>query len=70
MHIYFRFAVFDASKSRNNFGIGFSSSFIFLVWTVWGGFILHMLLSNYLAVLIQPTFEKPIDTIEDILGEY
>ena len=29
-----------------------------------------MLLSNYLAVLMKPTYEKPIDTVGDALGEH
>ena len=40
---------------------------MFIVWAIWGGFILHILLSNYLAVLIQPTYNKPIKTVDDVL---
>ena len=58
----------DTSKSHKNFNFGFSSAFACLVWVVWGGFILHMLLSNYLAVLMKPVYDKPIGTIDDVLG--
>ena len=40
---------------------------IFLMWCVWGGFLLHILECNYLTVLLAPVYEKPIDTAEDIL---
>ena len=59
-----------SSYSSANVGFGLSSSFAFLMWAIWGGFILHMLLSNYLAVLMKPTYEKPIDTVGDALGEH
>ena len=49
-----------------SFGVG--SNIGFIVWAIWGGFILHMLLSNYLAVLMKPTFNKPIRTVEDVLA--
>ena len=64
----FRVRVMLSNISTKNFDIGFSSTFAFLVWSIWGGFILHMLLSNYLAVLTQPTYEKPIRTLDDLLA--
>ena len=50
--------------------VGFSSTIIFFVWSVWGGFILHMMLSIYLAVLTMPGYDKPIRNIDDVLGWY
>ena len=38
-----------------------------MVWAVFGGFILHFLMSNYLTVLVKPTYEKPIETLEDMI---
>ena len=32
-----------------------------------GGFLLHILECNILATLLKPTYEKPIDTAEDII---
>ena len=64
----FRVRVMLSNISPKNFDIGFSSTFAFLVWSIWGGFILHMLESNYLAVLTQPTYEKPIRTLDDFLA--
>ena len=32
-----------------------------------GGMIVHFIGSNYLAVLIQPSYEETIDTIEELL---
>ena len=48
--------------------VGFSPTIVFFVWSIWGGFILHMMLSNYLAVLTKPTYDTPIRNIDDVLG--
>ena len=64
----FRVRMMLTNISINNIDIGFSSAFAFLIWSVWGGFILHMLLSNYLAVLTQPNYEQPIKNIDDFLA--
>ena len=39
----------------------------FLLWSVAGGFLLHILECNYLTVLVKPTYEKPVDSAEDII---
>ena len=38
-----------------------------LVWGIGGGFILYFLTSNFLTILLKPSFEKPIRTISDLL---
>ena len=38
-----------------------------LVWGIGGGFILYFLTSNFLTILLKPSFEKPINSIEDML---
>ena len=38
-----------------------------LVWGIGGGFILYFLTSNFLTILLKPSFEEPIRTIEDML---
>ena len=40
---------------------------VFTIWAVFGGFILHFLLSNYLTVLLRPRYESPVDTAADII---
>ena len=40
---------------------------VLLLWCVWGGFLLHILECNYLTVLLKPTYEKPIDSLEDVI---
>ena len=40
---------------------------MFLVWAIFGGFISHFLLANYLSVLLRPDFEKPVETAEDLI---
>ena len=49
------------------FNFGFASNMVVLLWCVCGGFLLHMLESNYLTMLLKPTYGKPVDTMEDIL---
>ena len=34
---------------------------------MFGGFILHFLLSNYLTVLLRPRYEEPVDTAADLI---
>ena len=40
---------------------------VLLLWCVCGGFLLHMLECNYLTILLKPSYEKPVDTVEDVL---
>ena len=44
-----------------------ASNLVFTIWAVFGGFILHFLLSNYLTVLLRPSFEEPVDTASDLI---
>ena len=46
---------------------GRSNKFVYTIWAVFGGFILHFLLSNYLSVLLGPSYEKPVDTTADLI---
>ena len=45
----------------------YASNFVFTIWAVFGGFILHFLLSNYLTVLLRPKYEKPVETTADLI---
>ena len=38
------------------------------MWSVCGGFLLYFLTSNYLAVLIKPSYQKPVETSEDVIA--
>ena len=40
---------------------------VFTIWAVFGGFILHFLLCNYLTVLLRPSFEEPVETAADLI---
>ena len=64
----FRVRMMLSNISIKNIDIGFSSTLALLIWSIWGGFILHMLLSNYLAVLTQPNYEQPIQNLDDFLA--
>ena len=44
-----------------------ASNLIFTIWAVFGGFILHFLLSNYLTVLLKPSYEEPVETAADLI---
>ena len=35
---------------------------------MFGGFILHFLLCNYLTVLLRPRYEEPVETAEDLIN--
>ena len=35
---------------------------------MFGGFILHFLLSNFLTVLLKPSYEKPVESAADLIN--
>ena len=45
-----------------------TSNLIYTIWAVFGGFILHFLLCNYLTVLLRPSYEKPVETAADLIN--
>ena len=50
--------------ARYNFG--FASNMTLLLWCIMAGFLLHMFESLYLTILLKPTYEKPVDTAQDV----
>ena len=46
---------------------GRSNKFVFTIWAVFGGFILHFLLCNFLTVLLRPRYEEPVETTADLI---
>ena len=40
---------------------------LFLIWCVFGGFLLHFFGSVFLGILLKPNYEKPVDTAQDVL---
>ena len=40
---------------------------VLLLWCVCGGFLLHMLVANYLTILLKPSYEKAVDSPQDVL---
>ena len=52
-------------NDRQSFGI--SSRIIFLIWCIFGGFLLHFFGSLFLESLLIRDYEKPVDTAQDIL---
>ena len=55
----------DNQTARLNFG--FASNMALLLWCVFGGFLLHMFGANYLNMLVKPSYEKPVDTAQDVV---
>ena len=39
---------------------------LFLIWCVFGGFLLHFFESVFLDILLKTNYEKPVDTAEDV----
>ena len=44
-----------------------ASNLVYIIWAVSGAFILQFLLSNFLTVLLRPSYEQPVETIADIV---
>ena len=53
---------------RDSEGKTLTSNPIFSLWAVFGGFILHFLLCNWLTVLLTPSYEEPVDTAKDLIN--
>ena len=45
-----------------------ASNLVYTIWAVFGGFILHFLLCNYLTVLLKPSYEEPVETAADLIN--
>ena len=65
---YYRVQIVNNKTSPESLDYGFSSSFMFLIWAVGGGFIMYLMLSNYLPVLMKQEYGKPIDSLDDVVG--
>ena len=65
----YRFKIPDVKERlrQDSFGGTRAGNIVYTIWAVFGGFILHFLLSNYLSVLLRPSFEEPVETVEDII---
>ena len=61
------FKIPDVTERRDSVGRSLSSNLVYTIWAVFGGFILHFLLSNYLTVLLRPSYEQPVETSKDLI---
>ena len=52
---------------RYSEGRTLASNLVYTIWAVFGGFILHFLLSRYLTVLLKPSYEEPVETAADLV---
>ena len=65
--VCFSIKIPDVIGRHRRHTVGRSSNLIYTIWAVFGGFILHFLLSNYLSVLLRPTYETPVETAADLV---
>ena len=42
-------------------------SFVLLTWAVFGGFLLHFYLANFITMMLKPQYELPVDSAQDII---
>ena len=49
---------------------GFSANLVLITWAIFGGFMLHGLLANFMVLLLSPVLEEPVDTAQDVLDRY
>ena len=63
----FKIPAVTEGHPRNMIGRTLASNLVYTIWAVFGGFILHFLLCNYLTVLLRPRYEEPVDTVEDLI---
>ena len=65
--VIFSLKIPDVTERLRGDSLGRASNVVFTIWAVFGGFILHFLLSNYLTVLLRPSYEEPVDTVSDLI---
>ena len=67
--MFFSIRIPDVTErlSRDSVGRTLSSNLVYTIWAVFGGFILHFLLCNYLTVLLRPSYEEPVETAADLI---
>ena len=66
-HHSFKIPDFNERLRQDSEGRTRASNLVFTIWAVFGGFILHFLLSNYLTVLLRPRYEEPVETAADLI---
>ena len=66
-HSSFKLPIVTERLKQDSEGRTRASNFVVTVWAVFGGFILHFLLSNYLTVLLRPSYEEPVETAADLI---
>ena len=68
-YTFFRFRIPKVTErlKRDSEGRTLTSNLVYTIWAVFGGFILHFLLCNFLTVLLTPSYEEPVDTAKDVI---
>ena len=46
---------------------GFSANVVSALWSISGSFLQHILLCNFLAILLKPAVEPPVDSAQDMI---
>ena len=70
MAIIFRIRIPNVNEGHPRYSVGrtLSTNLVYTIWAVFGGFILHFLLSNYLTVLLRPNYKEPVDTAAELVN--
>ena len=65
----FRIRIPNVFEAYPQYSVGrtLSTNLIYTIWAVFGGFILHFLLCNFLTVLLKQNYKEPVDTAADII---
>ena len=67
IHLRFKIPEVTERHPRDPVPVWRSSNLVFTIWAVFGGFILHFLLSNFLTVLLKPRYEEFVENAEDLI---
>ena len=69
MTYVFRIRIPNVNEGHPQYSTGrtLSTNLVYTIWAVFGGFILHFLLSRYLTVLLKQGYEEPVDTAADLI---
>ena len=65
----FRIRIPKVNEVYPQYSVGrtLSTNLVYTIWAVFGGFILHFLLSNFLTVLLRRNFAEQVDTAADLI---
>ena len=57
----------SVSRTGRGFMLNIHVKFVFLIWGLFGGLLVYFFQANLLTVLLRPQYEKPINSVKDII---